>query len=58
MWLATIQFPDGTLKYATYSTVVKCPFSDLYADMVPEGGKLLNGSACYRAEVAGEPEPN
>lgn len=56
-WLGTIEFPDGTRRYATYSTVVECLLPPLYAEMVPNGGTFPDGSACYRAEVIGEPEP-
>lgn len=57
MWLATVLFPDGTRKYGTYSTVVECLLSHLFAEMVPEGGTLPDGSTCHRAQVIGDHEP-
>ena len=55
-WLAVVQFPDGTRRYGSYSTVVESLLSHLYADMVPEGGTFADGSVCYRSRVTGEPE--
>ncbi len=56
-WLATVRFPDGTRKYATYSTVTESLLSGLYSEMCPEGSTLPDGSECYRSEAAGEPDP-
>ncbi|MEU7905203.1 hypothetical protein [Actinoplanes sp. NPDC049118] len=47
-WLATIRFPDGTCKYARYSTVVEEMYHPLYAECSIGGD---------RGEVAGEPLP-
>lgn len=56
-WLATIRFPDGTERYARYSTVVECIVSSLYAEVCRDGETLPGGDLCYRDEVAGEPLP-
>jgi hypothetical protein len=56
-WLATVRFPDGTRKYATYSTVTESLLSGLYARMCPQGGRLPDGSQSYRAQVTGDPDP-
>ena len=38
-WLATIRFPDGTSKYARYSTVVEAVLSELYPSHRPAYGR-------------------
>ncbi|GAA2846359.1 hypothetical protein Acy02nite_48280 [Actinoplanes cyaneus] len=47
-WMATIRFPDGTERYARYSTVVAALASDLYQAFHVEH---------HRAEPTGEPLP-
>ncbi len=47
-WMATIRFPDGTERYARYSTVVAALVSDLYMTFHVEH---------HRAEPTGEPLP-
>ncbi|MFI1993865.1 hypothetical protein [Actinoplanes sp. NPDC020271] len=47
-WMATIRFPDGTERYARYSTVVAAVVSNLYTTFHVEH---------HRAEPTGEPLP-
>ncbi|MEU4155912.1 hypothetical protein [Actinoplanes sp. NPDC026670] len=46
-WLATIRFPDGTERYADYSTVVESTYNPLYPEVRREG----------RDKAVGEPLP-
>ncbi|MFF5207840.1 hypothetical protein [Streptosporangium sp. NPDC000396] len=56
-WLATVRFPDGTRKYARYSTVVECMYDRLYSTACHYGDMLPDGQQCYRSAVTGEPDP-
>lgn len=47
-WLATVRFPDGSQRYARYSTVVECVLADLYPEVDRSQG---------RARPVGEPSP-
>jgi hypothetical protein len=54
-WLATIRFPDGTTKYARYSTVVEAVLSGFYADAdltEPDPGVAAGSSVCRDCLVA------
>lgn len=55
-WLATVEFPDGTRRYGTYSTVTERLLELLYSRMCPAGGTLADGSTCVRAQPVGEPD--
>ncbi|MEU8656087.1 hypothetical protein [Actinoplanes philippinensis] len=56
-WLATIRFPDGTERYAEYSTVVGSTYNPLYPEVCRVGETLPSGNECYRDEAVGEPLP-
>jgi hypothetical protein len=55
VWLARIYFPDGTVRYATYSTVVGAILADLYERFCDIGEINDSGYVCHRAEVSGDP---
>jgi hypothetical protein len=56
-WMATVRFPDGTRKYARYSTNVESMVGPLYSAACRNGDTLPDGERCYRATVVGEPDP-
>ncbi|GIE82824.1 hypothetical protein Aph02nite_87740 [Actinoplanes philippinensis] len=56
-WLATIRFPDGTERYAEYSTVVESTYHPLYPEVCRVGETLPSGNECYRDTAVGEPLP-
>jgi hypothetical protein len=56
-WLATVRFPDGTERYANYSTVVESTYNPLYPRVCRIGETLPGGGRCYRDEAVGEPLP-
>jgi hypothetical protein len=56
-WLATIRFPDGTERYADYSTVVESTYNPLYPEVCRIGETLPSGDQCYRDKAVGEPLP-
>ncbi|WP_433792597.1 hypothetical protein [Actinoplanes sp. CA-252034] len=56
-WLATIRFPDGTERYADYSTVVESMCHPLYPEVCRTGEILPSGDECHRDEAVGEPLP-
>ncbi|GAA4594703.1 hypothetical protein BJY16_001405 [Actinoplanes octamycinicus] len=47
-WMATVRFPDGSVRYAEYSTVVAAMVDSLHATFHVEH---------YRARVSGDPLP-
>lgn len=57
-WLATVRFPDGTERYAEYSTVVESLVGPLRPEVCRIGGTLPSGNQCYRDEAVGEPLPD
>src|SRR5262245_18678296 len=56
-WLARVHFPDGTVRYARYSTVVEAVFSDLYDDFHDKGEMDDFGNVRSRGAVKGAPSP-
>lgn len=56
-WLARVHFPDGTVRYARYSTVVEAVLSDLYDDFHDKGETDDFGNVRSRGAVKGEPSP-
>lgn len=55
VWLARIYFPDGMVRYASYSTVVGAILAELYERFCDMGEVNESGYFCYRAEVTGDP---
>jgi hypothetical protein len=55
VWLARIYFPDGMVRYATYSTVVGRILAELYEQSCDIGEMNEAGYVCHRAEVKGDP---
>jgi hypothetical protein len=55
VWLARVYFPDGMVRYATYSTVVGGILTELYERFYDIGEVNESGYVCYRAEVKGDP---
>jgi hypothetical protein len=56
-WLATVEFTDGTRRFARYSTVSCCVHDDLHAEVCRAGEILPSGNPSHRAAPVGEPEP-
>lgn len=57
-WLATVHFPDGTVRYGTYSTVIGAVGSTLYSSVCRPGEMLSSGGECHRAQPDGDPLPS
>jgi hypothetical protein len=56
-WLTTITFPDGTVRYCDYSTVVEAMVGPLYTEVCRAGEALPDGERCHRDCRIGEPLP-
>ncbi len=55
--MASVRFPDGRMRYATYCGIVYAVLDDLYSRFLTVGETNLKGLVIRKATVAGMPEP-
>ena len=56
-WMASVRFPDGRMRYATYCAIVYEVLDDLYSRFLTVGENDPTGLVIRKAAVAGLPEP-
>ena len=56
-WMASVRFPDGQMRYATYCAIVYAVLDDLYSRFLTVGESDPKGLVIRKAAVAGMPEP-
>lgn len=56
-WMARVQFPDGSVRYAAYCEIFHTVLDDLYDRFATVGRADPDGVVIRRAAVAGFPEP-
>lgn len=56
-WMASVRFPDGRMRYATYCGIVYAVLDDLYSRFLTVGETNRKGLVIRKAAVAGMPEP-
>ena len=55
--MASVRFPDGSTRYATYCAIVYAVLDDLYSRFLTVGETNPKGLVIRKATVAGMPEP-
>lgn len=55
--MASVGFPDGRMRYATYCAIVHAVLDDLYCRFLTVGQTEPTGLVIRKATVAGMPEP-
>ena len=56
-WMASVRFPDGRMRYATYCAIAYAVLDDLYSRFLTVGETNPKGLVIRKATVAGMPEP-